>query len=177
MELFDRRKRRTGFAVAAGDSSIDGDSPAFFRCQRTEIQPPPWPRPLAAIRKAAFPASFLQSGLLVAKERSWVVVAASGRRTIGYAQVVKAEREASGCYFEEIAVRSRYRHQGVGRELVHQAALWMHELGFETIFAVALQDSDKLRRETWFESLGLVDSGWSAYRARLDDLVVRLDRR
>ncbi|MGH9190536.1 MAG: GNAT family N-acetyltransferase [Acidimicrobiales bacterium] len=169
MALFDRWKGRP--------ETVPVRDPGPVQYERSDVQPPPWPRPLAAIRKEVFPASFVQSGPLVATHPSWVVAATLGRRTIGYTHVIRAEREASGCYFDEIAVRPKHRHQGVGRELVRQSAIWMLEEGFETIFAVALKDAEKLRREAWFESMGLRDSGWSAYRADLVELVEKLNRR
>lgn len=142
--------------------------------ERTLVQPPPWPRALAKMRKRAFPEAFVRSDSPLARHGSWIVVARCGRRAIGYAQVVRSGEGSPGCYLEEVVVEPRYRGRGVGRGLVREAARWMLEQGFESIYAVALRDADRQRREAWFESLGLRDAGWSAYRARLDELVHNL---
>jgi GNAT superfamily N-acetyltransferase len=132
--------------------------------ERFSLTLPPWPKEIAAIRRASFPSWFTASYSPMARYGSWMVAATRGGRYIGYAQTVGFAGDRQICVLEEVAVLPDHRHLGLGKNLIVDTARWMNEVGYVTMQACPLHDGDQLIRAQWFQSLGFtrIGSSWHA---------------
>jgi GNAT superfamily N-acetyltransferase len=140
-----------------------------MRFEQKVLAPPPWPRDVASIRNACFPASFTKTCSPAGRNGSWVITAIVGRRVLGYAQVVPYVGDETTCNLEEVGVDPQHRHVGVGRRIIFEAAVWMHNEGYPTMVATPLAGAEMDLRIRWFRSLGFERDGthWKAETAKL----------
>lgn len=94
-----------------------------------------WPSDLQRVREV------LPNGLPdspapgMARFGSWVVVARSGGEAIGLAWIVPMAGEPRWANIEEVAVVEDHQGEGIGSQLVREAAEWMRDRSFESISA------------------------------------------
>lgn len=129
-----------------------------------------WPRDLRTVRTVL--PEHLQRALPLgtAAHGSWIVVAAVGRMTVGYAWAVHEAGNPHGAYIEEVAVISEFQRRGVGSHLVRLLAAWMCELDRQDLSILPIGGSD------WIKRLGFRPSKLgSGYTAQARDVAIADD--
>lgn len=109
---------------------------------------PKWPKPVKSLRKllpeyliSAAPSRLCEKG-------NWFVIAYFSNTAIGYAWTIRTLTDGDA-YVEEVAVKPKYRRQGLGGKLVSETAAWAYQSGFHSISLLPIGS------ETWVKRLGM----------------------